>query len=99
MAVDHHGSLNELIRTFQKVMSRNHTSIIDQDRDLANLLADPFSCQVDILSFPHVTSVGKNLQVTWGQDFFLTVPSCLGSPDEGGMQERRGAESELQGSQ
>jgi hypothetical protein len=61
VAVDHHGSFNELIRTFQKVMSRNHTSIIDQDRDLANLLADPFSCQVDILSLPHVTSVGKNL--------------------------------------
>lgn len=61
VAVDHHGSFNELIRTFQKVMSRNHTGIIDQDRDLANLLADPFSCQVDILSLPHVTSVGKNL--------------------------------------
>lgn len=31
VAIDHHGSLNELIGTFQKVMSRDHTSIIDQD--------------------------------------------------------------------
>lgn len=31
MAIDHHGSLNELIRTFQKVMPRDHASIIDQD--------------------------------------------------------------------
>lgn len=76
MAVDHHGSLNELIRTFQKVMSRNHTGIIDQDRDLTDLLTDPFGCQVDILPFSHVTRVGKNLQVTWGQDFLLTIASC-----------------------
>lgn len=76
VAVDHHGSLNELIRTLQKVMPRDHTGVIDQDRDLANLLADPFGRQVDIFPLSHITGVSKNLQVTVGQDFFLTVPSC-----------------------
>lgn len=57
-------------------MPWDHTGIIDQDWDLANLLADPFCRQVDILSFSHITGVGKNLQVTVGQNFFLTIPSC-----------------------
>lgn len=76
VAIDHHGSLNELIRTFQEVMPRDHTGIIDQDWDLANLLADPFGCQVDILPLSHITGIGKNLQVTVRQNFFLTIPSC-----------------------
>lgn len=76
MAIDHHGPLNELIRTFQEVMPGDHTGIIDQDRDLANLLADPLCRQVDILPLSHIAGVGKDLQVTVGQDLFLTVPSC-----------------------
>lgn len=76
VAVDHHGPLNELIRTLQKVMPRDHASVIDQDRDLTNLFADPFGRQVDILPLSHITGVSKNLQVTVGQDFFLTVPGC-----------------------
>lgn len=75
MAIDHHSSLNELIRIFQKVMSGDHTSIMDQDRGLANFLSDPLSCQVDIFSLPHITGVGKNLQVTMGQNFLLSTPS------------------------
>lgn len=76
VAIDHHGSLNELIRTFQEVVPRDHAGVIDQDRDLANLLADPFRRQVDILPLSHITGVGKHLQVTVGQDFFLAIPSC-----------------------
>ena len=76
VAIDHHGSLNELIGTFQEVMPRHHTGVIDQDRDLTDFLPDPFRCQVDVLPLSHITGVGKNLQVTVGQNFFLTIPSC-----------------------
>lgn len=76
MAIDHHGSLNELIRTFQEVVPGDHAGVVDQDRDLANLLADPFCRQVDVLPLPHIAGVGENLQVTVGQDLFLAVPSC-----------------------
>lgn len=57
VAIDHHGSLNELIGTFQEVMPRHHAGIIDQDGDLASFLPDPFRCQVSVLPLSHITGV------------------------------------------
>lgn len=75
MTVNHHGPLNKLIRTLQKMVPGDHTSIVNQDRHLANLLADPLSCQVDILSFAHITGVRVNLQVAMGQHILLSISS------------------------
>lgn len=75
MTVDHHGPLNKLVRTLQKMVPRDHTSIVNQDRHLANLLADPLSCQVDVFSLAHITGVRVNLQVAGGQCIFLSISS------------------------
>lgn len=75
MTVDHHGPLNKLIRTLQKMVPGDHTSIVNQDRHLTNLLADPLSCQVDIFSFAHVTGICVYLQVATGQCIFFSISS------------------------
>lgn len=63
MAVHHHGPLNQLIRTFQEMMARDHASIINQDGDVTNFFADSLSGRVDILPFAHIASVRMDLQV------------------------------------
>lgn len=75
VTVDHHGPLNQLIRTLQKVVPGDHASIVNQDGNLSNLFADPLCCCVDIFSFAHITGVRVNLQAAMGQRIFLSVSS------------------------
>jgi len=76
MTVDHHGPLNKLIGTLQKMVPGDHTGIVNQDGHLANLLADPLRRRVDVFSFAHVTGVCVNLQAAVGQRVFLSISSC-----------------------
>lgn len=61
------------------MVPRDHTGIVNQDRHLANLLADPLGCRVDIFSFAHITGVCVNLQVAMGQRIFFSISSCYGT--------------------
>lgn len=73
MTVDHHGPLDKLIGTLQEMVPGDHAGIVNQDRHLANLFADPLRCRVDIFSFAHITGVRVNLQVAMGQRIFFSI--------------------------
>lgn len=61
MTVDHHGALNQLIRTLQKVMARDDTSIVDQYVDLSHLSTHLLSCRIHTLPLSHITHIGVDL--------------------------------------
>lgn len=75
VTVDHHGPLNKLIRTFEEVVPRHHPSIVNQDGNLADFLAHPLRCGVDIFPFAHITGVGVNLQIARGHNFLFSISS------------------------
>lgn len=63
VAVDHHGPLDELVRTLQQVLSRNHTRVVDQQVHIAHLASHTLGCRVHALALPHVTHVCVDLRL------------------------------------
>lgn len=66
MTVDHHGALDQLIGTLQKVMARDDAGVVDQYVHLSHLSAHLLSCGIHTLPLSHITHVGVDLWLERG---------------------------------
>lgn len=75
VAVDYHGAFDQLIRTLQKRMPGDHAGVVDQYVHLTYIPAYLLGSGVHALPFPHVTHIGVDLWLRWGD--LLDTPSWL----------------------
>lgn len=75
VAVDHHGAFDQLIGTLQERMPGDHAGVVDQYVHLAHFAAYLLGGGVHALPIPHVTHIGVDLRLRWGD--LLNTSSCF----------------------
>lgn len=78
MAVDHHGALNQLIGALQKVMAGDDAGVVDQYVYLSHLSTHLLSRGIHTLPLSHVTHIGVDLRLEWGDLLYPSNRSCRG---------------------
>lgn len=81
VAVDHHGALDQLIGTLQKVMARDDAGVVDQYVHLSHLSTHLLGCRIHTLPLSHVTHIGVDLRLERRDLLYTSNRSCRGGKE------------------